>query len=138
MNKMIVKLKEDLEKETKALKEQQYIVKTIEDNLNDEIYKETKLLDKVLENNPIKIIEMIQKEKKLKLSSVTMKTSIGTIYMVKDFYYANILAKDGKITTDYTGIHNETNKYIEESAENLIYSLNLFADKEKSKYEDKI
>lgn len=141
MNKMITKLKEDLEKETKVLKEQQYIVKTIEDNLHDEIYKETKLLNKVLKNNLIKIIEIIHKEGLVCSSIFNVETIWNdTIYKVSDGnYFVNIIAKDGKITTDYNGIDNDGGgKHLKEKANLLVYSLNLFADKEKLKYEDKI
>lgn len=140
MNKTIKILLETKEKEEKKLKEQQYVVKTLEESLHNEIFKETRLLNEVLKNNLVKIIEMVHKSG-LKCSSVYNAETIwnDTVYKISDGnYFVNIRAKDGKLVTDYEGIDNDGGgKRLAHDTDLLISTLTMFCDNEKSKYMDK-
>ena len=141
MNKVIKMLLETKEKEEKKLKEQQYVVKTLEESLQNEIFKETRLLNEVLKNNLVKIIEMIHKDG-LKCSSVQNAETIwhDTVYKISDGnYFVNIRAKDGKIVSDYEGINNDGGgKRLAHDVDLLIHTLTMFCDNEKSKYINKV
>jgi hypothetical protein len=142
MNQVIRTLLETKENEESKLKEQQHVVKTLEESLRTEIYKETRLLNEVLKNNLIQIIEMIHKNG-LKCSSVQNAETIwhDTVYKVSDGnYFVNICAKDGKIVADYEGINNDGGgKRLAHDVDLLINpTLTMFCDREKSKYADKV
>ena len=138
MNPIIELLLEEKEKEERKLREQQHVVKTLEEALRSEIYKETRLLNEVLKNNLIAIIELIHKCG-LKCSSVQNAETIwhDTVYKVSDGrYFVNIRAKDGRIVTDYDGIDNDGGGESLAKAVDLLISHSIipFCDKEKVKY----
>lgn len=141
MNQVIKTLSETKEKEEIKLKEQQYVVKTLEESLHTEIYKETRLLNKVFKNNLIEIIEIIHKNN-LKCSSVQNAETIwnDTVYKISDGNYcANIRAKNGKIISDYEGIDNDGGgRQLAHDVKLLTSTLERFCDKEKIKYVDKV
>lgn len=138
MNTLISNLylqKEDIEKK---LKELNYELKSTEDCLLNELYKETRALNEVLKNNLIEIINMIHKAD-LKCSSVKNAETIwnDTVYRVSDGnYFADILAKDGKIIMDLTNINNDGGgENLYRKVEILIdYNITPFCNKEKFKY----
>lgn len=138
MNTVISNLYQQKEGIDKKLKELNYELKSIEDCLHNELYKETRALNEVLKNNLIEIINMIHKIG-LKCSSVYNAETMwnDTVYKVSDGgYFANIIAKNGKIVRDLTDINNDGGgKKLYEKVEVLIdCHITPFCNKEKYKY----
>ena len=142
MNTVITTLIKSKDAQERTVKQAEYELKAIEDNLNNELNKETRLLDQVLKHNLIEIINMIHK-RGLKCFSVNNAETIwdDTIYKVSDGnYFANIIAKDGKIVKDLSNINNDGGgKRLYEKVEDLlIFDIIPFCEKEKIKYLDKV
>jgi hypothetical protein len=131
----LTKQKEELDSKIKELK---YDLNSIEESLSEEIFKETYSLNEVMKHNLIEIIELIHKAG-LKCSSVHNTETIwhDAVYRVSDGnYFADIVAKDGKIIMDLTNINNDGGgKALYEKVKRLVqYDINPFCNKEKIKF----
>lgn len=124
MNKIIMDLESQKLNKGKELKNIQYELNIIEENLNKSINKETKLLNNVLKNNLIEIIEIIHKSG-LKCNSVYNAETYrhDTIYRISDgHYFVDIKAKDGTIVKDLSNINNDVAKpKFYKDVENLLF-----------------
>ncbi|GEM_PF-6656991 len=140
MNSIIRELQKSKLKQEEKVKMCEYELAVVKKGLIEEIHKETELLNKVLKYNMIEIINYIHK-RGLKCSSIQNAETIwhDTVYRVSDdFYFADIIAKDGEIAMDLTHINNGgagTGLY--KIVKNLIdYDISPFCEKEKVKYID--
>ena len=138
MNDMIkVLLEQKLKKETE-IKNLQSELDNINECLSDELRKETNLINKVLKYNIIEIINMIH-EQNLKCSAVYDAETIWGItkYRVSDgTYFANIIAKDGTVAIDYSGINNDgCGHTLDTKTKDLIvHKIIPFCEMKKNKY----
>lgn len=139
MNDMIKVLLERKTKKETEIKKLQHELNNINKCLSEEKYKETYLINEVLKHNVIEIINMIH-EHNLKCSAVYDAEIIwgNTIYKVSDgTYFANIIAKDGTVTIDYSGINNDGGgRTLDEKTKDLIvYKIIPFCEMKKKEYE---
>lgn len=109
MNDIINVLLEQKNKKEIEIKDLHHELNNINNCIDEEIRKETNLINEVLKHNVIDIINMIH-EHQLKCSAICNAETIWGItqYKVSDgTYYANIIAKDGTVVIDYSGINND-------------------------------
>lgn len=140
MNSIIRTLSESKAIQEEKMKEIQFELSTLENSLHDEIYKETRMLNKVLKHSLIEIINMIHK-RGLKCSDVSNAETIwhDTVYTVSDGnYHAKIVAKNGNIAMDLTNTGNDGGgKSLYKEVQNLLdYDIIPFCEKEKTKYRE--
>lgn len=109
MNEIILSLKAKKEVKENELKRINCDLYQINQSLNQELYKETRLFDKILKNNLVDIINMIHK-RNLKCSAVSCTETIygNAIYRISDGNYnIDIKAENGTVVTDLTNIDND-------------------------------
>lgn len=140
MNNVIKVLLEQKTKKEMEVKNLQYELDDITKCLSDEIHKETNLINEVLKHNVIEIINMIH-EQNLKCSAVYDAETMWGIatYKVSDgTYFANIIAKDGTVTIDYSGINNDGGgRTLDEKTKDLImYKIIPFCEMKKNEYRE--
>jgi hypothetical protein len=140
MNNVIEVLLEQKTKKEIEAKNLQYELDNINKCLSEELHKETNLINKVLKHNIIEIINMIH-EQDLKCSAIHNAETIWGItkYKVSDgTYYANIIAKDGTVTIDYSEINNDGGgRTLNEKTKDLIMNKIIpFCEMKKNEYRE--
>lgn len=140
MNNVIKVLLEQKTKKEMEVKNLQYELDDITKCLSDEIHKETNLINEVLKHNVIEVINMIH-EQNLKCSAICNTETIWGItkYKVSDgTYYANIMAKDGTVTIDYSGIDNDGGgRELDTKIKDLLmYKIIPFCETKKNEYKE--
>lgn len=140
MNNMIEVLLEQKTKKEIEAKNLQHELNNINDCLSDEIRKETNLINEVLKHNMIEIINMIH-EQNLKCSAIYDAETMWGIatYRVSDgAYFANIIAKDGTVAIDYSGINNDgCGTFLDEKTKDLIvHKIIPFCEMKKNEYRE--
>jgi hypothetical protein len=135
--KTLLKQKKELEAKLNTL---EFEIRNTDRCLQEEIYKETQLYDKVLKNNLIDIIQMIHK-RGLKCSSVSNAETefLNTVYKVSDgTYYRNICAQNGTIVANSDGIDNDGGgASLYKKVDTLIeFNLITYCEENKLKYEN--
>ena len=109
MNNIISVLLEQKSKKEVEMKHLEHELNNINKCIDEEIRKETNLMNEVLKHNVIDIINMIH-EYRLKCSAIhDIETIWGVAtYKVSDgTYFVNIIAKNGTVDVDYSGINND-------------------------------
>lgn len=109
MNEIIRVLQKSKSEKESDIKSLQFELNQINNSLDNELYSETRLYDKVLKNNVITIIDMIHKSG-LKCAAISNTESLygDALYKVTDgCYFANITANNGSIEINYNGIDND-------------------------------
>ena len=139
MNDIIKVLLEQKNKKEIEIKDLQHELNSINNCIDEEIRKETNLINEVLKHNVIDIINMIHKHG-LKCSAICNAETIwgNTVYKVSDgTYYANIMAKDGTITIDYSGINNDDGGHTlnEKTKDLIVHKIIPFCEAKKIEYE---
>lgn len=140
MNNVIETLLEQKTKKEIEVKNLQRELANINKCLSDAIHEETNLINAVLKHNVIEIINMIH-EQNLKCSAVYDAETMWGIatYEVSDgTYFANIIAKDGTVTIDYSGINNDGGgRTLDEKTKDLIvYKIIPFCEMKKNEYRE--
>ena len=138
MNDIIKILLEQRTKKETEIKNLQHELNNINECIDEEMHKETNLINEVLKHNVIDIINMIH-EHQLKCSAICNAETVWgtTTYKVSDgTYYANIIAKDGTVTIDYSGIDNDgCGRTLDTKTKDLImYKILPFCEIKKNEY----
>ena len=138
MNAMIMNLSEQRTKKETEIKRLQHELNTINKCIDDEMHKETNLINEVLKHNIIEIINMIH-EYDLKCSAINNTETMwgNTTYKISDStYFVNIIAKDGTVALDYSGTDNEGGgRTLNARAKDLIaYKILPFCEAKKNEY----
>lgn len=138
MNAIIMDLLEQRTKKETEIKRVQHELDTIIRCICDEMHKETNLINKVLKHNVIEIINMIH-ECDLKCSAINNTETIwgNTTYKVSDgTYFVNIIAKEGAVSIDYSGIDNNGGgRFLAKRIKDLIaYKILPFCEAKKNEY----
>ena len=139
MNNTINMLLEQKSKKEVEMKHLEYELNNINKCIDEEIRKETNLINEVLKHNVINIINMIH-EYQLKCSAICNTETIwgNATYKVSDgTYVANIVAKNGTVDIDYSGINNDgCGRSLDLKVRELItYKILPFCEAKKIEYE---
>ena len=140
MNTIIMNLSEQRAQKEAEIKKLRHELNTINKCIEDEMYKETKLINEVLKYNVIEIINMIH-EYNLKCAAIINTETMwgNTTYKVSDgTYFANIIAKNGTVTIDYSGTGNDGGgRTLDEKTKDLIaYKIIPFCEMKKNEYRE--
>ena len=138
MNAMIMDWLEQRTKKETEIKRLQHELNTINNCIDDEMHKETRLINEVLKHNVIEIINMIH-EYDLKCSAIDNTETMwgNTTYKVSDgTYFVNIIAKDGTVTLDYSGIDNDGGgrTFTTRTKDLIAYKILPFCEAKKNEY----